>query len=364
MDERVKIGIFHWTLPSVGRKVGGVEVFVHRLALSLVATPNSVEVISLTDAPEDATYSHRKIFRRFPFLRKKIFRLWLMPALMNFVDFKRYDVVHFHGDDGLYFFRKIPTVRTFYGSARFESRMATSKKRKYAQLFVYQLERLSSKLSDLVVGVGIETIKLYNADAIGKLFISQDLFFPGDKSKDPTFVFIGAWEGRKRGKFVAEEFLNKILPQAPNAKLFMASDFVPASDSIVDLHHPSNKVLAKIIRESWALLSASTYEGFGIPYLEAITSGTVTVTSPNPGAEFVLDNGKYGFIVSDDSYADTVLELIRSSELRREYELIGLARASEFSEMEVITEHLDWYRVAIERFSKVRSKVVRKPAAG
>jgi glycosyltransferase involved in cell wall biosynthesis len=352
----LKIGIFHWTLPSSGRKVGGVEVFVHRLALSLADTDNTVEVISLTDAPAGATYGHRKLFKRFPWLQRKIFRLWVMPFLLNFVEFTRYDVIHFHGDDGLYFFRKIPSVRTFYGSARFESQMATSLRRKIAQSFVYRLERSSAVLSDVVVGVGLETVQLYNADAVGKLFISGATFFPGRKTTEPTFVFVGAWEGRKRGMFVAEQFLNRILPHYPGAQLFMASDFVPFSRSIIDMKHPSEEVLAKTIREAWALLSGSTYEGFGLPYLEAITSGTVVVTSPNSGAEFVLDKGKYGFIVPDQGYSETVLEIIGNPELRQSYEVRGLTRALEFSERDVIAEHLSYFQLAIERFSKRRQK--------
>jgi glycosyltransferase involved in cell wall biosynthesis len=329
-----------------------VEVFVHRLALSLVEAGNEVEVISFTEPPAGATYTHRPLFRRLPFLQKKLFRLSLLPLLLNFLDFRRYDVIHFHGDDWFCFRRPVPSLRTFYGSARFESRSATSAKRKIAQAIVYRLERLAARLADWVIGVGQEAIELYHADAVGKLFISESMFFPGAKSKDPTFLFIGAWEGRKRGKFVAERFLADVLPRAPNAKLFMASDTVPASAAIIDLNHPSDERLAEVLRAAWGLLSASTYEGFGIPYLEAISSGTLVITSANPGAAFVLDNGKAGFIVADADYSKTILDVIAQPGLRRDYEAIGLRRATAFSEATVIAEHLDWYRQAMARFGK------------
>jgi phosphatidylinositol alpha-mannosyltransferase len=353
----LKIGIFHATLPAPGRKVGGVEVFVHRLAISLVNSGNDVEVISFTEPPAGASYTHRPLFRRFPFLQEKRFRLSLLPLLLNFLDFRRYDVIHFHGDDWFYVYRPVPSLRTFYGSARFESRSATSAKRKIAQAMVYRLEQLAARLADLVIGVGQEAIELYHADAVGKLFISESRFFPGAKSKDPTFLFIGSWEGRKRGKFVVERFLNDVLPRAPNAKLFMASDVVPASDAIIDLNHPSDERLAQVLRAAWGLLSASTYEGFGIPYLEAISSGTLVITTANPGAAFVLDNGKAGFIVADAGYSRTILDVIEQPELRREYEAIGLQRAAAFSEATVIAEHLACYRQAIGKFNK-RSKRV------
>ncbi len=325
---------------------------MHRLALSLVEAGNEVEVISFTEPPAGATYTHRPLFRRLPFLQKKLFRLSLLPLLLNFLDFRRYDVIHFHGDDWFCFRRPVPSLRTFYGSARFESRSATSAKRKIAQAIVYRLERLAARLADWVIGVGQEAIELYHADAVGKLFISESMFFPGAKSKDPTFLFIGAWEGRKRGKFVAERFLADVLPRAPNAKLFMASDTVPASAAIIDLNHPSDERLAEVLRAAWGLLSASTYEGFGIPYLEAISSGTLVITSANPGAAFVLDNGKAGFIVADADYSKTILDVIAQPGLRRDYEAIGLRRATAFSEATVIAEHLDWYRQAMARFGK------------
>lgn len=348
----LKIGIFHATLPDPGRKVGGVEVFVHRLALALVAAGNDVEVISLSEPPPACTYTHRKLFPRLPFLQKRIFRLSLLPLLLNFMDFRRYDVIHLHGDDWFYLYRPLPSLRSFYGSASFESRSATSLKRKIAQRIVYRLEHLAAGLADIVIGVGLEAVQLYKADIVGKLFISDAMFFPGEKSVDPSFVFIGSWEGRKRGKFVAERFLSDVLPHAPNAKLFMACDIVPDSPAIVDLNHPSDAMLAQTLRAAWGLLSASTYEGFGIPYLEAISSGTLVITTGNPGADFVLDNGKAGFIVTDAEYARTILDVIANAELRQHYEKIGLQRAAEFSEARVIADHLDAYKLAMQKFRK------------
>jgi glycosyltransferase involved in cell wall biosynthesis len=351
--------MFHTTLPASGRKVGGVEVFVHRLASSLVELGFDTEVISLDNPPPGAIYASRRLFGRFPFLRKyKILRLTLLPFLLNFCNFKNYDVVHFHGDDWFYFVRPVPSIRSFYGSALFESRSARSLKRKMMMRVVYAWERLAGRLADVVVGVGAEASTIYNADAVAKLFISNSTFFPGEKSKDPTCVFVGHLEGRKRGRFVADIFINQVLPRCANAKLLMACDSVPVHESIVDLQHPSDEKLAEAIRSAWALLSASTYEGFGIPYLEAIASGTVVITTRNSGAEFVLGEGEHkaGFIVSDAAYSDTVVEVIKNAELRHRYESLGLARAREFAERKVIDEHIDYYRLAINRFYRRSSE--------
>ncbi len=346
----MKIGIFHATLPSAGRKLGGVEVFVHRLASALVSAKCDVEVISLTEPPPEAVYKHRQLFQRFPSLKNnQMLRLGLLPALLNFSGFGRYDVVHLHGDDWFYVARNIATVRTFHGSAIFESRSAKTLKRKLAQRMVYPLERFAGLLADVVLAVGTEASRIYHADGVDKPLVSALQFHPGEKTPEPSFVFVGLWKGRKRGEFVAERFSNEILPNLPDAKLYMACDFVPKAKGIVDLNHPSDAVLAKTIREAWALLSASTYEGFGIPYLEAISSGTVVVTTPNSGAEYVLENGKYGLIVPDERYSETVLKIARDRALRQNYESLALSRAADFSENQVIAEHIAFYRAAIEK---------------
>jgi glycosyltransferase involved in cell wall biosynthesis len=196
----------------------------------------------------------------------------------------------------------------------------------------------------------MEASQLLNTDGVAKLFAPSGRFYPGSKTELPTFIFIGTWEGRKRGKFVAECFTRFIAPLYPEARLFMACDYVPLSSFLIALDNPSEEILAKVLRESWALLSASTYEGFGIPYLEALMSGTAVITTKNSGATYVLEGGKYGCIVEDDDFSNQIIELIRKPSLREAYENNGLKRASDFAEAKVITEHLQQYQTAIGRF--------------
>jgi len=349
--EDLKIGIFHATLPSEGRKLGGVEVFVDRLASALACRGCDVEVISLTAAPPGRLYKHRRLFQDWPVLHKsKFLRMYFLPLLLNVADLKRYDVVHFHGDDWAYLRRSIASVRTFHGSALWEARSAQSLKRKISQFIVFPLELLAGKLATLKLAVGAETKAIYHADGMSDLFATASVFHPGEKTTFPSLVFVGTWEGRKRGRLVAERFLTEIAPKYPEAKLFMACDFVPEAPGIIDLSSPSEEKLAKVFRESWMLVSASTYEGFGIPYLEALASGTVVVTTKNSGANYVLDNGKFGRIVEDGALGLSILELIGDERARQEYERSGLSRAIRFSESQVISDHLAHYAAAIRRF--------------
>jgi len=349
----MKIGMFHLDLPSPGSKPGGVAVFVDRLAASFAASGLDVEVISLSEPPANAPYKHRQIFKGVPALRARRFCvLYVLPFVLNFVKFANYDVLHLHGSDWFFARRGVPTVRTFYGSSLWEARSATSFRRKLSLYSIYPLEHVARYLCNVSLGLGIEASKLYNTDGIAKLFAPSCWFYPGLKTEYPSFVFIGTWHGRKRGQFLHDLFLRDILPRIPGARLFMAADNVPLSNAVVDLDNPSNETLAQVIRQSWALLSASTYEGFGIPYLEALMSGTAVVTTRNSGAEYVLEGGRYGVIAEDVDYSEGVIQLVQRPAVREQYELAGLRRAAEFSEEQVIAEHLSYYERAIARFGK------------
>ena len=352
----MKIGIFHATLPGAQRKLGGVEVFVHRLASALATRGFEVEVISLNAAPYGHTYKSRHIFKEFKFLcNNKFSRLFIMPWLLNFVDMMSYDIIHTHGDDWFYFVRPAASIRTLYGSALWEARSSTSIKRRCVQFVIYLMEKLSCHLADLSVAVGREAANLYKVDGISDLFVSNTQFYPRKKTPFPSLIFIGSWLGRKRGRFVVDCFLNDILPKHAEAKLFMACDFVPDEQGIIDLASPSEEKLSAALAECWVLVSASTYEGFGIPYLEAMISGTAVVTTRNSGANYVLDNGRCGLIVEDRNFGEAILHLLENNQIRNHYERVGIDRASDFSEDKVIAQHLSYYEKAIRRHDETRN---------
>ena len=349
----MRIGFFHSTLPEEGRKVGGVEVFVDRLATSLANAGHDVEVLSLTGGAPNRPYRHRQILRDHPILlRNRFLFLFILPIILNWKILERYDVLHFHGSDWFYFNRRFPTMRTLHGSALWEARTALNWKRKLSQYLIYPLEHLSRRLADVSTAVGVEAASLYRSDGISKLFVPRETFFPGQKTPYPSCVFIGGWGGRKRGAFVADYFQRQVVPRFPEAVLYMACDNVPESNNIVDLRNPGTDRLAEVVRRSWVLLSASTYEGFGIPYLEALISGTCVVTTRNSGAEYVLADGRYGKIVQDVDFGATLVTIIQDTSTRLRFEEAGLLRAQEFSEQIVVEEHLAYYRLAIERFQK------------
>ncbi len=142
----MRIGLFHSTLLEPGRKVGGVDVFVHQLGNALVERGHDVSMLTFTaKAPADANYRLHRLGRGC------IARSRSRPAVALMTLTARspsnVDVLHLHGDDWFYVGRRVPTVRTFYGSALCEARSATSTGRRVLQSMLFPLELLASRLA-------------------------------------------------------------------------------------------------------------------------------------------------------------------------------------------------------------------------
>jgi glycosyltransferase involved in cell wall biosynthesis len=80
-----------------------------------------------------------------------------------------------------------------------------------------------------------------------------------------------------------------------------------------------------------------------------MAAGTPVVATPNPGAEEVLDHGKYGFIVPEARLGEALCALLTREEMRQDYSKRGSDRATMYS----------WDRVA-ERYEKVHEAVLQR----
>jgi glycosyltransferase involved in cell wall biosynthesis len=349
--QSLKIALFHTTLPEPGRKPGGVEIAVHRLANELArCKEDEVTVLSLTGRPPDARYAHRQLFADRPALRtNQALRLIGLPVLLNFAPLDGYDVVHLHGDDWFLLNRKGPTVRTLHGSALYEARSATSWKRRLSQYLVYPLEHLARRLATVPLAVGPETARIYGIPDLANNGVDTGVFRPGPKADHPQVLYVGTWEGRKRGRFIFEQFVERVLPACPKAELIMVCDRQPDHPNVRSVHFPDDETLAALYRSAWVFAYPSVYEGFGIPYIEAMASGTAVLCSPNDGARYVLENGAFGCIAEDASFAGSLIELLSHHEKRGAMIEKGLARAAGFTWSAVAEQHRRIYREAIDR---------------
>lgn len=341
--------MFHATLPEPDRKPEGVEVAVHRLANALVGIGVAVTVASLSQAPADAAYVHRRLFPDLPWLRtSRIARLFVLPVLLNTVPREGADVVHYHGDDWFMLRRWEPTVRTLHGTALREAQSARRLRRRILQYAIFPLERLAAKLATIAVAVGADAARVHGIRRVIGNGVDPKLFHPGPKASRPVVLYVGTWGGRKRGRWLYETFVRDIAPKRPDVQLhFVADEAPPPHPQVRFERFPSDTALANAYREAVVFALPSTYEGFGIPYLEAMASGTAVVASPNTGARELLGDGRSGVIASDDVFADEVLRIIDDTADRARLERAGLERARDFSWSSIAQAYADVYREAM-----------------
>jgi phosphatidyl-myo-inositol alpha-mannosyltransferase len=288
----MNIGVFHSTLPGPGRKLGGVEVFVQRLSDQFVACGHDCTVYSLeSEISPDSRFSHVPLFPHLAtFFKKKLARWLLLPVALNFAPWRRHDILVLFGDDWFLVRRPNPTYRVFSGSARFESRSATSFKRKAMQGLIHYFELLAGKLCRRSGALASGTAELLGSKDLVDIGIDTSVHHPGARSKAARVLFVGTWEGRKQGNVAWKVFLDVILPAFPEAVLDFVADKEPPvpHPSVVFHRFPDDRALAALYGQAWLFLYPSTYEGYGIPYLEALACGTPVVCLHNEGADRLL----------------------------------------------------------------------------
>jgi glycosyltransferase involved in cell wall biosynthesis len=347
----MRIAMYHFSLPQPGRKPGGVEVFVDRLAEALTGRGHEVVVFTYSAAPAGAAYRTRRL-RPHATEHRRLLRQYGSPWLLNLQSFKGFDVAHFHGDDWFFLRRRLPVVRTFHGSALLEATSATSLKRRLDKGLVFPLELLAGHLATASYGVGVDSETIYRTAGLLNLGI-EPAATPPHPSPNPSILFVGTWAGRKRGALLHKAFRDQVRAAIPNAELWMVSDRCEQAEGVRWIEAPSDAELSALMSQAWAFCLPSSYEGFGLPYLEAMAHGVPAVGTPNPGARMLLGDG-CGVLAEDAELGSRLIELLGDESLRRLLAARGHERAAEYSWERMIARHEQAYEEAIARWSSRR----------
>lgn len=354
----VRITMIAFDLPAPDRaKEGGVAYFCHELANRLSARGHEVCVVTLNEAPADAGYCVRRVpLARF-FLRSRLLRYYLAPAVLRFMTFAPTDVIHSHGDSWCCFGMSAPVLRTFHGSSLDEAIHATSWIRRLNHFLSYPLEVISGLAADGVTAVSL--------NAAGRLpmpckvipdAVDTEVFRPGEKSTVPSILFVGTLSGRKRGELLLSAFRKTVVPRYPSAELWMVCG-QPGPSVLGVRWFPklTTEELANLYRKAWIFCLPSSYEGFGIPYIEAMASGTPVIATENAGAIELLHHRQAGWTVRDDDLGQALVHLLGDPATRAE--LGGAARAlsESFSWDVVVAAFEDEYRRLLSRRSAENS---------
>ena len=105
-----------------------------------------------------------------------------------------------------------------------------------------------------------------------------------------------------------------------------------APDAVVMLGVVAEPQLHMLYRSAAALVYPSRYEGFGLPVLEAMASGTPVIGSRAASIPEVL--GDAGVLVDPEDtqgWTDAIVDVVKDEHRRRRMRAAGLARAAEFT---------------------------------
>ena len=332
----MRIAVLSYGLPVVGSKRGGIERSAHVIAQGLAERGHHVTVFSHDPAPEHAAYEVRELpWKNFvnTWIGRRVTMGYLGNALALLPDYRGYEAILAHGDSLLLPLTGKPVIRIMHGTAWEEATSATSIGRFVLQSGVYVQELLSALINQNTVGVSHNTRRRnpfvrhtipHGVD--GRLFQPS----PQEKTTAPSILFVGTNSGRKRGAFLLDVFQREIQPRYPDASLMFVGPAGPQLPGVTYYTGVADEELASLYRRAWVFASPSTYEGFGLPYLEAMASGTAVVATPNPGSREVLADGRFGRLVADQAFGGALLDLLAHEDVRRAAELGGISRAQQF----------------------------------
>ena len=340
MTRPLRIACHSLYLPSDSKIGSGYQA--HGLAQALVEAGHHVTVLSPSPEVPGARYRHRQIAVGPPLRLLK----WASAAAR--CDLSEFDVFHSHGEDYLVGRGRPLHVRTMHGSGFDEARHVRGAKEKARMAWLGVTEIVASFRADVTVGVSEATRRRY--PWIRRVIpngVDLSTFSPsGERAVEPTILFVGTYANRKRGSLLAQRFREVVRPAMPNARLWMVCSDAPVEPGVEVLGRISDEELAARYQRAWVFCLPSSYEGFGVPYVEAMACGTPVIATPNAGAFEVLDSGRLGTIVEPDRLGSALLRaLSEGPPLRR---TSGVRAAARFGWPEVVKSYEAVYSEALE----------------
>jgi glycosyltransferase involved in cell wall biosynthesis len=345
----MKIAITSFYLPS-GSKIG-VGYMVHYLANELVRRGHSVTVFSHCGPSEESLY---RVVQVPCGNRLRTFRF---AAALRGYDFSGFDVINAHGDDWFLWGCKLPRhIHTFHGSCLAEMLHASTIAVRVKMAALALCEFGSAFLADERVAVSANTRRYVpRIDHIIPNGVDLAQFTPGErKSEQPSILFVGTLHGRKRGAMLLDLFQRAIRPTLPEAQLWAVCETPAKGENVRYCGRLALPELIRLYRQAWVFCLPSTYEGFGVPYLEAMACGTPVVASPNPGAREVTRNGACGLLASDRNLGATLLRVLLEPALREALREAGLKRALEFDLTSICGRYERLYQSAGQGVSSIQ----------
>jgi len=181
--------------------------------------------------------------------------------------------------------------------------------------------------------------------------VSPFLLHVGDlhERRNLSVVVKGLIEARKRLQAQAPSLVLAGVDRGVGDQLSAAAAENGAQDAIIRLGAVSESTLRSLYHGAAALVYPSRYEGFGLPLVEAMASGTPVLASRAASIPEVV--GESGVLLDPDDHrrwAEAIVHVITDPVLRARLRHDGLARAAMFTWEKTARITLDVYKRVTE----------------
>jgi glycosyltransferase involved in cell wall biosynthesis len=178
------------------------------------------------------------------------------------------------------------------------------------------------------IGLGLDVINTYHPIQGAKIIYHED-------PKNKVIFFLGDSRPRKgMADFLAAA--EKVFASETSLVLWIASK----ENTIIETNtpyklfiRPTDQELASLYSACDVFVSASWYEGFGLPPLEAMACGAAVVTTDSRGVQEFAEDGINCLVVppkNPDALAEAILLLLSKPDLADKLRKNGLITASKF----------------------------------
>jgi glycosyltransferase involved in cell wall biosynthesis len=171
--------------------------------------------------------------------------------------------------------------------------------------------------------------------------------------KTPFAIRYGGYTARKNVPLLLEAWarvpwgtLVLVGPPQESRRSVLAA--APSLERVVVLDYVPQTLLMRLLRAAAALVSTSSYEGFGLPALEAMTAGTAVVAVRRPFIEEVCCGAAALVDPDPDALAARLTAVLGDEDERRQLANAGFERAEGFTWTRVAQAVLACYSLALQ----------------